>query len=388
MKVELITYSRARNYGGILQAYALYRVIAGMGADVEFVDYIMPRSNIFDKQGYTDRAVKMSKVWGRNRLTKWIWGRCVYPKICSDYQVFYNFIEKRAAFSSRYFSEEELRSSPPKADLYLSGSDQIWNDQFTGTGLPDPVFFWGFLPQGKKLSYASSFGKEQIADSSLNMIEPLLKQYTHVSVREDSGKEILQKIGIDSTVVLDPTMLCEREVWEEICAERQTGSPYLFFYQIQFDAGLFQMAERLSRQLGVKLITVTLNRNDVRRIKGKVLVVPSVETWLSYIRYADVIVTDSFHAAVFSVLFRKKFMVYTGTRKEMATRITTLLQLLHIEQLEMVDFDVRKAAKIAASDLDWGRISVLLEREKQVSMEWLKNAMRECADGRQSKPER
>lgn len=376
MKAALITYSRARNYGGMLQAYALYKYLEEAGNDVEFIDYILPRSNIYNPGQFTELQTRKSKLWGKNRLTQMLWRMMKFPEIKKDYLKFSDFMERRAKFTQKYFSYQELVSNPPHADIYISGSDQIWNPQFAEDHKPELPFFLGFA-KGKKISYASSFGVENISSEAKERIAPYLKEYAHISVREESGQKLLREMGIPSEVVLDPTMLCDKKTWKNLCGGRMVQGKYAILYQVVFDRRIHRLAQQLCQRRGLKLYVITMNRHDAHAGMGNVIVTPSIQEWLSYICYADLVVTDSFHATVFSILFEREFIVNSATRKGMATRISNLLNILGIADRELTSFESRDAEEILRRPVEWLMIEDKLLAEQKKSRKWLEDAMNE-----------
>lgn len=374
MKAALITYSRAKNYGGMLQAYALYKYLEDAGHDVEFIDYILPRSNIYDPNKFTELQTRKSRLWGKNKLMQMIWRMTKFPKIKKDYLKFAEFIEKRAKFTQKYFTYEELVSDPPHADIYITGSDQIWNPQFTEDQKPELPFFLGFA-KGKKISYASSFGVTDISTESKQIIVPYLQEYAYISVREKSGQELLQELGIASEVVLDPTMLCDKKMWMDLCDKRMIQGKYAILYQVIFDKRIYDLAQQLCQSRGLKLYVVTMNRRDAHVGVGNVIMTPSIQEWLSYIRYSDLVVTESFHATVFSILFKREFIVNSATRKGMSTRISNLLNILDISDRELTSFEECAADEILRKSVDWEAVESKLVSEQKKSRRWLDNAM-------------
>lgn len=149
MKVALITYTRTKNYGGILQAYGLYSYLRDTGRNVDFIDYIPERCNINDLEVYTKSATRLSKIWGFNRFTEKIWQLLRYPAIKDGYKPFLEFLNSRATFTKPYYSMEELQNDPPQADIYITGSDQVWNSSFVPGEKVDAPFYLGFA-EGKK----------------------------------------------------------------------------------------------------------------------------------------------------------------------------------------------------------------------------------------------
>lgn len=374
MKAALITYSRAKNYGGMLQAYALYKYLEDKGYDVEFIDYILPRSNIYNPSKFTELQTRQSRLWGKNKLMQIIWRIMRFPRIKKDYLNFAEFIEKRAKFTEKYFTYEALVSNPPSADIYITGSDQIWNPQFTEDKKPELPFFLGFA-KGKKISYASSFGVVNISNEVKQIIEPYLREYAHISVRERSGQKLLQEMGIQSDVVLDPTMLCDRKIWEELSGKRITRENYAVLYQVIFDKRIYDLARQICQKRGLKLYVITMNRRDAHVGNKNVIMSPSIQEWLSYIRYADLVITESFHATVFSILFERNFIVNTATRKEMATRISNILEILDLLNRELTSFIYEDADKILRKSIDWLAVEAKLFKEQKKSRSWLEDAM-------------
>lgn len=374
MKIGLITYSRTRNYGGILQAYALYQYLEQQSHDVFFIDYIMKRNNIYDPDTYVKQITSFSRIWGRNAITRGIWKWRYFNGIREDQQKFSDFIERDCSFSRKYFSEEEMRKEPPQADLYMVGSDQVWNSQFGSEGKLDLPYYLHFTDQ-KKVSYASSFGTCSIPEDHKEKVKEMLKDFQYVSVREETGKQILSELGIPAETVLDPTLLHTKDFWRSLCKPVPVTKPYLLLYQIKFNQEVYRIAKLLAEKRGLELKIVSMNRNDKRKFGRSVLMTPEPGEWLSYIRGASLVYTDSFHASIFSIQFHVPFIVNSASRKGMASRISNLLQLAGLEGQELKEFDGYQALEIAQNRIDWERTDERLEKERERSCEWLKKAL-------------
>lgn len=374
MKISLITFSRAKNYGGILQAYALYQYMESLGHDVQFIDYIMARSNVYAPAKFIECATSKSKLWGSNPLMKFIWKQLYFPKIKSDYLKFSKFIERDCKFTERYFSEEELEQNSPESDIFVVGSDQVWNSEYSPNQNLELPFYLPFT-NGKKISYASSFGKNTVPESHKSELTRLLQDFSSISVREESGKKILSELGLDATTVLDPTLLFKEDFWSQKCRSIEKDAPYLLLYQVRYSGEIYTVAKQLAKRLGYKVIVVTMNRLDKQYSSNEVIMTPDVELWLSYIKNADLVYTDSFHATVFSILFHKQCVVNSASRKGMASRISNLLELAHLSYLEMTDYDIKTAEKIASSEIDWVDVDEAIEIERCASQLWLKMAL-------------
>lgn len=374
VKILLITYSRTKNYGGILQAYGLYKYLKLKGNDVDFIDYIPRRCNIFNKKEFVDEAASKSKLWGKCAFTKWLFSIIRYPTMRRAAMPFWNFMNKNATFTMPYYNNVELCVDVPKADVYITGSDQVWNSQFSANQELDLPFYLSFVEKAKKISYASSFGRASLPEKDKKIVQEMLEQYSSISVRENSGKEILRSMGIDSEVVVDPTILCPLEEWNFI-ANKQLDRNYILLYQVNFNSQIYQLAKSVAAAEGKKLITITLDSKDKKNVKSNLKVTPDIEDWLSYIKYADLVITDSFHASVFSILFKRKFIVISGTRKGMSTRISNLLDSVSLQEREVNSFNIDEVLSVVNQYIDWDKCHQKLNLLRDKSKEWLDTAL-------------
>ena len=373
-RINLITYSRTRNYGGILQAYGLYEYLRQSDYDVSFIDYIPQRCNIQNRKQFVAEAASKSRIWGKNKLTKWMFSIVRYPGIERTFAPFIDFMDAKANFTKPYFSIGELIADTPLADVYITGSDQVWNSQFTAGQELDLPFYLPFVKDSKKISYASSFGRDYVPKDHKEAVSRMLNQYDAISVRERSGQKILNEMGIASTVVVDPTILCPAEVWEHEASQR-LGNHYIFLYLISFNKQLYRQAKAMAKKSGKKLITVSLDSRDRKYIHKNLMIAPSINDWLSYIKYADGVITDSFHASVFSILFKKQFLVNSATRKGMSTRINDLLASTGLESRNANTFDLNQAMEMLNDVIDWEFSSKALNSLKEHSSKWLAEAI-------------
>ena len=374
MKINIITYTRTKNYGGILQAYGLYRYLQLEGYDVMFIDYVPSRCNINDKKAFVDDAVSRSKIWGYNIITKWLFSVIRYPAMKRAYKPFIQFMDTHAMFTKAYYSEDELEQDIPNADVYITGSDQVWNSQFVVGNKIDRPFYLPFVNKGKRISYASSFGKDSIPDGHKRDVAKYISAYNAVSVREQTGKKLLSELSIPSTVVVDPTILCPIEEWDAL-ANITTDKNYILMYLISFNETIYQMALSIADVMGKKLICISLDNKDRRYVNESLVVTPSIEEWLSYIKQADGVITDSYHACVFSVLFHRQFIVNSGTRKGMSSRIINLLSELGLESRIINSFDPDIIKKGMVAPITWKECDDLLKQRRKESIDWLKEAI-------------
>lgn len=376
MDIKLITYSRTRNYGGILQAYGLFRYLQLQGHNVSFIDYIPRRCNIGNRKEFVDEIASKSKIWGKNSVTKWLFSVIRYPAMKDNFKPFLSFMDTRAKFTRAYYSEVELEKEIPAADVYITGSDQVWNSQFSTGDKLDLPFYLPFVKSGKRISYASSFGKDSIPEEHKKDVKRFIDQYSAVSVREQSGQKILADLDIPSTVVVDPTILCPIDEWENI-ASSQLCSDYILMYQVTFNKDIYEIAKAIADVLNKKLICISLDSKDKRFVKEGLVVAPPIEDWLSYLKYADGVITDSFHASVFSILFKRQFIVNSGTRKGMSSRISNLLNSLCLSERNVNSFDANEVVRVMTKQIEWDVCHKQMMEFRRESEEWLHKAIEE-----------
>lgn len=374
MKIAIITYSRTRNYGGILQAFGLYRYLELKGHDVFFIDYVPPRCNIENKKVFIDSITAKSRIWNKNRFTKFLFYILRYKKIKQTFKPFLSFLDSRCNFSKKYYTIDELMKDVPKADLYITGSDQVWNSQFSPKQEPDLPFYLPFVNNKRKISYASSFGTDSIPEKNKEQTFHLLSSYSFLSVREESGANILKGLGLKADVVLDPTLLCPASEWRKI-ESPSADCNYLLLYLIKFDQVLYNMSSLLAKKLNKKLIVVVLDGREKHKVNDYVLVAPPIEKWLFLIDNAHTVITDSFHACVFSILFNTSFIVNSVTRKEMSTRIINLLDMFGLDERLVNSIDIEEMYKTSQKETNWKNINSTLKEKVNKSRAWLEKAI-------------
>lgn len=299
MKIALLTYFAADNYGATLQAYATIKALEQCGHEVELVNFVIPET---------------PHSFAKNMM--------LYPK----HLKFERFRKKYFRHQTKsYKTIEELQADPPQADCYLVGSDQTWN--------PDISLYMArgfFLDFGNeqvlRASYAASFGKDEWDDTrwiNANDVRRLLTRFEFVSVRETSGVKLLkEKFGVNEvTQVLDPVLLFEN--YPELTGEI-TSSHEIILYKLANSADFYEKCREIGNQLSLPLRSI----GSIRRIKGVRCGYPeSLEGWLRRIAGAEYVITDSFHGTVISLLYGQQFVSCVGNPKRV-TRLKSLLDIL------------------------------------------------------------
>lgn len=311
MKIGILTFHWATNYGAVLQTYALQTHLSRQGHAVEIINY-RPR-------GYPRTLVGCF-------LTKRPWRLPGYLNEYVRERRLRGFREERLRLSREYRSFAELREDPPRCDAFICGSDQVWNPFFTGHGEGGLTltYYLAFAPEHvKRIAYAVSFGSTDYPEDLLRALTPSLSRFDAISVRENSGRSILARIGMGDVPVLpDPALLLTERDYAALLRERTSAIRKGAFFHILH--GRQTAAEKVRHCIGRSFhMRVIDTRSPVRSFLG-------VEDWLSSIMNAKVVITNSYHAMAFSILFRTPFIALPveGYGAGMNDRIRTLLSRL------------------------------------------------------------
>ena len=213
MKIDIITRHAIANYGSILQAYATEKMLDKLNIENEIIDYVRVEEN---SKNLVKTYMKNSKKWNRNFITRFIYKIIQKPNLDIMNNKFAKYRKKYLKLTSKqYKNKNELMEDLPQADIYCTGSDQVWgqiaNDDY------DENYFLEFVPNDKRcIAYSASFGKNKLSENLKIKLPKLMEKYSDIMVRELSAVKILNASGIDNVkLVLDPTLLLSKEEWEE-----------------------------------------------------------------------------------------------------------------------------------------------------------------------------
>lgn len=335
MKISIITVLNTVNYGSALQTLATQKFFEKMGLEVEFVDYW--------RKDQTTKARIHRIIFGKKKtLKQWIKkpvrDLLEIKSIKASENVFRKFILEKIHLTDRTYSTfDELLNDCPNADIYATGSDQMWNSGWN-QGI-ERSFFLEYAPEGKKrIAFATSIGKTKFEKAEADEIIPLIKKYDLVTLREQSAVDLLDSYGVDGTLVLDPTLTLNKEEWFEIIPEKKREKPYLLVYQLHMthdNADFTEAVKRIAERKGLEIVRIVYSYSD--RKLGEKVVLPEVYEFLSLIRGADFVVTDSFHGTAFSINFNKQFAVIYP--EHFSTRMDNILQLTKLQSQRYKDTD-------------------------------------------------
>lgn len=360
MKIILITKHYVKNYGSVLQTYASQELLSRKGGSVSIANYILPEAS-----GLKYMDIILRKHASAGRIKKIILRAAVLPTMIRWKYVFGGFLKKYLnVCGSPADSCEKLKTELPDADIYCTGSDQVWNPE-TNRGL-QPAYFCEFAPKGKRVvSLAASFGVKTVREKDEALIKRYLEKYSLLSVRERSGIDILVKAGLKGRMILDPVMIETAGFWAKLAGRRKIKPDYVLIYQLNSSREFDRYAEQAAERLGKKLVRICTRYDQILK-NGRPVPVPTVEQWISLFFYADFVITDSFHGTVFSILFQKEFVnLYPPLFSE---RLDSLLSMFGIEERHISDcsrFD------ILDKRIDYRRVNEILDEKRKESLEFI-----------------
>ncbi|MBY6839003.1 polysaccharide pyruvyl transferase family protein [Clostridium botulinum] len=361
MKIAIKTIN-SNNYGNRLQNYATQRLLNNFGCEVETIRNYENHTNI--NKRYIKRQVK--------KLILYIYEKTSILNIkkLNDSirnQKFKNFTQKYIKQSKYMISKDNVPEYICKEyDYFISGSDQIWNPEFSFNSELD---FLTFAPKGKKIAYSASFGICKLPERCINDYKKWINQIDHLSVRENAGADIIKKItGKDALVLLDPTLMLNKYEWLEIAKKPKLNinKKYILTYFLgNKDKETEMKINDISRKKNLDII----NLLDINN-KGIYNIDPSEFIWL--INSSELICTDSFHGVVFSLIMKSPFIVFE--RKDnglsMNSRLETLLTKFNMENRlcdNLVDEEI--------FNINFTEVDRIIKHEKEKTVNYLKNAL-------------
>lgn len=358
-KIGILTFHRANNYGALLQAYALKKVLSNYCIS-QIINY--KSLAIEDSYRFCSNINKIGIVWIIKKLIK----LCFLPIILIINDKYGQF-RKKFLEDTKAFKLKNIRECDSDFDVFITGSDQVFNPSITRR---DSTYFLDFVTNRKKCySYAASFGRSDFNKEEKNWIAENLKQFAVVSVREETGGNIVSNLSKANPIVhIDPTLLLKKNEWTEI-AKYPKKESYVLLYTMAFNNKIVSYAANLAKQKKIKLYVIFTSIDLKNRIKTPGLAItPTPQEWLGLFLNADYVVTNSFHGLAFSVNFNKPFFVDLLTAKDAPnSRLMNFLELTHLQNRLIDNIQEEYDQPIA-----WDNVNNILEKERERSLEYLR----------------
>lgn len=362
--VAYLTRHTVSNYGSVLQAYATQTAIEKLGFNAVCINYY--RSD--EKPKRLVRTLLECSPWNKNALTRMVYMLTQKPVYAFAGKRFEQYRKIVKVTDREYNCEQDLTADCPKADIYMTGSDQVWNT-ITCNQI-DPVYFLSFLKgDQKRVAYGASFGGSTVKDGDREIMSSLLKKYSSVAIRENSGIKIANELGINVTQVLDPTFLLTKSEWEKLIVKRECKEKYVLVYQLHPNKNFDKYAKAFAKSKGLKLYRISSCFHHAVR-SGRFVCCPPVEEFLWYIKNAEYFLTDSFHGTAFSIGLNTQFV--NVLPKSYSERISSILQLIGYENRVLKDYN---DFKIADVKIDYDKVNQKIEEERRKSCGILKDML-------------
>lgn len=364
-RVGIITFHAPHNYGSMLQAYALQQFILGLGCDCEIINF---------------RSTTQKEMYKPIFMKGTLYGKCVrfiiqatYALgILKKYRLFEKFLKENLILSSKeYNTLKDLENADFSYDYYISGSDQIWNVQSWDFSY---VYFLSFVKSGKCIAYAPSMGPyvSMAKYEGLDKVLKLLKKYDAIGMREMASARYIESIYEKPVAtVLDPTLLLDSKEYDRIINNKPLiKGEYIFIYSPRYNENVYEMAYKLGKKYNKKVILSQGLRTKEEMLKWgrklKIYAAVGPKEFLNLCKNASVICCDSFHAVVFSILFKKCFFVFDGMNDN---RISNLLQITNLQNRSFSSSDDYLSAPL---NINYTNALNNLEIERRKSVEWLR----------------
>ena len=355
---SFITVHVGFNFGSKLQAIATSEVLKRLNYNPVCVNYVPSRVTF---ARYWSIAIKSPIRFFRRLL--------YYPVLLIAKINFDRYLRKYCKVSKPFYAEDDFGKNCPKADVYVSGSDQLWNYKHN-EGNDKHYFFDGI--EGKKIAYASSIGMTSLPEDYATYVKTQLSQYSAISVREQSAVELLGKMGIRATQVLDPTFMLNKEEWKPFASKRLVKEKYLFVYlpyNIKDKDVIYRSVRKIAKEKNLKVVSYSDNLIKDKYADQTIYFINPGDV-LSLILYAEVVMTNSFHGTAFSINLNKQFWTYMPSC--FSTRITSILNLCGLNaRLLEEEISEKQMNEIA----DFNHTNNVLQQERQKAYDFLTKAL-------------
>lgn len=360
--IKILTFHNAENYGATLQAYALKEKLKMLKTNPSFINY-KNKDILKDYKLFRTNSLKaiFSSIWFLSKNLK-------------RKNNFKKFIVKYLDGDTKaYYTKESIESDIREKDVYIAGSDQIFNPNLTN-GLSD-IYTLNFNKEIKSIIYGASVGNEEVLNKYYEDYTNKLKHIDMLSVREDSIAKSLEKITNKKVEkVLDPTLLLDRKAWDKLLLENNpiklNDKKYILVYTLFENSEITKIANFLSEKTGLKIVhfrKYNVYDNEMISLYNKGPI-----DFINAFKNARYVVTNSFHGLVFSIIFEKNF--YTVMPNERASRLKDLIDLVGLQErtIETADemFDIN-----IYNNIDYTKITPILDCEKEKSINYLKKGI-------------
>lgn len=367
--VAIMAWYAYRNYGTALQAAAMSYVVAKLGYRPYFVTY--------DPKQAQSTLLAAKRTLAQRAFGKARWLLSPHPLVAVERNAaFDRFIDVNLEFTEA-LAPDRLAELSDRFDAFVCGSDQIWSPRCL-----DTRYYLDFVrePQ-KKIAYAPSFGCERIEDEDkAKIIAALLRDFGEIAVREESGAEIIEELtGERPQVVLDPTLLLDASAWFNFARSYPVGeNPYCLFYFLGNYRGNVKAARRIAESAGLRVLEMPVFQNR-QGLPGELGPDVGPAEFLSLVRDASLVCTDSFHGMVFSALFGKPFIPFErfdpNDPASQNTRVYNFLNMTGLQRILLPRSRLKDWREFANPSIDYEDVGERIEKRREDSLKYLRGAL-------------
>lgn len=364
-KIGIVSYNincNFTNYGSALQSWALSETLKKLGYKPVLLDYcpdilrdkdpLNPMKNMWDMDLEARRQCELSLSAIRENYRK--------------FEQFYT--EKFNRSRKKYFSNNFNDVCADEGiDAFVCGSDTIFCvDEF---GIDDGYYAnYPCMRSGYAISYAASFGDSHFTEETYALLKARLCNFKAIGIRERGMLPYIRKhTSVRVEKVLDPTLLLDREDFERIEAGRLEESPYILLYARRYNKQMFSYAEKLAQEKGCKIVDISLRAENAD--KHRMFYEAGVEEFLSLVRHAEFVVTNSFHGMIVAVHYRKPFVIFS--REQCDTKIDEVLELLGISERKLVT-----GKEDISETIEYETVHTRICRERHASLDFLRDSLK------------
>lgn len=360
MKVGVITLHSVCNYGTQLQAFATQEKLKEYFDEVTFIDYRRPNTY----------GIKFLNTFIKGNILK---APIILPTLIYWKHIFGGFQKKYLKLTTKkYLKDEDFNNFEDFADIYFTGSDQVWNTGWNNGIIP--AMYLSFVPDNKpRYAYAASFGKSKLTKKEVEESKCYIDKYSKISVREDSGLEILKKqYKYNNAIrILDPTLVMPAEFWRKYKTKDKIKGDYILIYNLNRSKEFDNYAQELSKRTGLKLYRFCTRLDQIFR-NGKSLVMPEIFDFITLVDNAKLVLTDSFHATAFSInMNTEPICIYP---ENYSSRLSDFLKLVDSEQRHAKDYN---DFDVVNRHVDFKKVNKILQEERKKVDEYLSEIVKE-----------
>lgn len=358
MKTAITTFHFVNNFGGVLQAYAIQQAVRQYcDCEAQIIDY----HNGFISLTDALRILPLSP-----RPKEIVTGIRTLPDRFGRLSKFESFRKQEMHLTSVRYNHARLKREAPDADVYICGSDQIWNPVLT-FGV-DSTYYLDFASDGsKKVAFAPSFGSARPPKVFQKKTRCLLQNLDAISVREKTGKELLSHLTDQPVeLLIDPTFLLDKAHWESMMSENPARQPYILLYIMQSDTTMYDYVRAIKQKLGLHVVEISRYGFNPGFV-DETLVDVGPQEFLSLFRHADYICTNSYHGLIFSLIFEKQFCLVPCKRFQ--------ARIYHLAEMLSVEIESEGVGHVGNTSYDLETVRERIHMERTHAIDWLKHQL-------------